>query len=259
MTATASFADFKPLSVQGSVELEESIDESSNTMSGNIKHRTTTSQLFSAFQLTSADEDQVIEVDKLKFAPILVPEKLPESAALFCVEVRTTNGFYFAFNNGNSLVEGTNDIASTMKTLTIEATDANRIDDQYTEKLMLMRGFLSQDCGARGSIYYVPMAISDAPKKFLAVFELGNASVKAELFGIDPQTENATGENLVEFDCKTTIRLSHGYDCTFDLDTLPKDAFSLYEVQLTVIRPQANDKKDIYRARVTIPPIADSP
>lgn len=250
---------FTNMSVTEPIEVQESVSETDHTMSGSQKLAIRTNNLFAAFQFISdhqPDETSAqpkINISDIRHAPITVPSAAADRSLKLCTEIKTINGFYEALGSSEDLQAGVDfNLASLVK-----AQKSALIDGNYTESLMLLRGFVAPDCDAGRSSYYVPMYFEYSkenrtkPDTFLAVFEIGNARVQATLHAVSSagQTDDAP---LLEFTCVPTTRVDRGHDCTIPLRSGDLTWHSLYEVRLVVVRPHQPEPQS-FRARVTIP------
>ncbi|WP_424965320.1 hypothetical protein [Dinoroseobacter sp. S375] len=252
MVTSLQAQEFNSWQVPRPLELTENVNAGTGTMSGNARLAIRTNTLFSAFQLIrNEDEDHKIEMKTLDFAPILLPAAITKDAGVkLCAEVRTINGFYEAIGTSVSLSELQD--GDTAKTEVITKISSQHIDNQYSEALMLMRGFLAPDCTSRRSSYYVPMFFSDEADTLLAVFEIGNAQIDATLYGVR-ETGEVSEDYLKRFECVETERVDRGYDCRLNIDTVRSNEFMLYEVRLEVVQPHRPEAR-IFRSRITLPP-----
>ncbi|MFK7878341.1 hypothetical protein [Roseobacter sp.] len=261
---------FQDLPISGEIEFKETINASSGTMSGNQRLSIRTNQLFAAFQLINVDAEKEenenqeksaptaaakINMKDLRFAPIRLPANIDQESEklLLCAEVRTINGFYEAVARSIPLAAQEEAQGSP---ITIKADESKYIDGNYTEDLMLLRGFVAPDCAAGRSSYYVPMYFSsknsDVPNTLLAVFEIGNARVQATLHEID-ESGKPNEEPVDKFECETTRRVDRGFDCTLGIKEKPKlKGNTIYEVWLEVTQPHL-PKPRLFRSRITLP------
>ncbi|MEM0921540.1 MAG: hypothetical protein AAGI13_00740 [Pseudomonadota bacterium] len=250
--AVAQESAFASWGTADDLELAESVSASSGTMSGNARLSVRTNTLFSAFQLIHSDPELAeakVDVSSVDFAPVRLPRAIPETTPLrLCAEVRTINGFYEAFGSSTKLTHGMDLAKLKVKT----EISKLHIDGKYGEDLMLMRGFIAADCAARRSSYYVPMFFSSKADILLAVFEIGNASIEAGLYGV-AKNGGVSAEALGTFECTETRRVDRGYDCTLPVRALAQpETFDLYEVQLTVVQPHVPEPR-VFRSRLTLP------
>jgi len=253
--AVSAAAEFKPMAVRDPIEVNESVQASDGTMSGGQRHTIRTNKLFAAFQLITKDEanksqtSRTISVGEINHVPIQVPSAVGDRDLFLCAEIKTINGFYEAVGTSTPLEDAAGQTLSSL----FVTKKSGLIDGNYTEDLMLLRGFVAPNCAAGGSSYFVPMYFNAKADTFLAVFEIGNASITASLHGvIDPK--RAHEEALLDLHCTETIRVDRGYDCTFDLSELKGSDFTLYELQLKVKQAHHPDAR-LFRARVPLPPI----
>ncbi|WP_298971091.1 hypothetical protein [uncultured Roseobacter sp.] len=251
---TPVLAQFKTLDVVGEIELKATIDERDPTMSGSLEHRVSMKTLFAAFQLFDGKNQDTIQMKDLDVVQIAVPESTDKDAKI-CTEIKTINGFYSAFGFGDELIDNGSDKTKDVK---ITAEHSDRIDGDYSEDMLLLRSYVAYDCLKRRSSYFVPMKVSEDPDTFLAVFEIGNASVEAKLFGVSGQGPVAPSDHLLNFECTTTKRVKSGYDCTFPLGHKNMRPFKMYEVRLIVTRPTSKEPKT-FRARFALPPEYQGP
>lgn len=231
---------FEILGVTEKIKLQEHIDEASGTMSGSLRPTIRTNELFSAFQLITKDEYPVIRMAHLRNAPITAPTGLSGEGLRLCTEIRTINGFYNAVGTSSVLTKLGEDGQSAVDSL-VQADESDLIDSIYTEDLMLMRSFVALDCVQARSQYYVPLYFSEAPDvvpadTFLAVFEIGNATIEADLHGVNSDGQPST-EKLFSLECAETTRVDVGFDCTFDLTKLEGEEYPLFELRLLIMQP----------------------
>lgn len=260
-----SFFQDLPIAAE-EIEFDDRVNASNGTMSGKQRLSIRTNQLFAAFQLINVDAEKEgnenqeksaptkINMKDLRFAPIKLPAQVVKKneKLLLCAEVRTINGFYEAVASDISLGDLNNPQDGE---IFIRAKNSKHIDGNYTEDLMLLRGFVAPDCAAGRSPYYVPMYFSpkndDVPNTLLAVFEIGNARVKATLHEINEKGEPIK-EPVDNFACKATRRVDRGYDCTLGIENELLTGNTIYEVWLDVTQPH-RPKPVRFRSRITLP------
>lgn len=246
---------FGELGVPEEIEMTEQIDASNGTMSGGIRPTIRTNELFAAFQLVRRGDNgkAVIKMENLKNSPIQVPTQLIEDVALkLCTEVRTINGFYSAI--GSSVVlEKLQAEGGLAQQAIYETKQSDLIDGNYTEDLMLMRSFVAPDCDEAQTNYFVPLYFvgKTEPDTFLAVFEIGNAVVEADLYGVKPDGAQ-TEAPLVNLECAETTRVDIGFDCTFKLDEIDRADLALYELRVSIMQPHRS-KPLRQRLRISLP------
>lgn len=249
---------FDEVGLTSKVKLREHLDESSGTMSGSIRPTIRTNELLAAIQLTNEDGSREIKMEHLRIAPIKIPAGLAGEVALnLCTDVRTINGFYNAIGKSDALQKLATGVPSAITSL-VEAEKSDRIDENYTEEMMLLRSFIAPDCVAARSKYFVPLYFSDdpavsVPDIFLAVFEIGSATIEADLFGIG-QDGQAESEALLRLKCQDTTRVSMGYDCTFGLDEIKGKDYALYELRLSFMQPFRSKPLKL-AIRITLPDV----
>lgn len=231
---------FEVLRVTEAIKLQEHIDEANGTMSGALRPTIRTNELFSAFQLINRSKNVEIKMEHLRNAPITVPAALSGEDLRLCAEVRTINGFYSAVGASGALAKLDTGDQSVLGSL-VEANESHMIDSSYTEELMLMRSFVASDCVAAQTQYYVPLYFSEdanapAADTFLAVFEIGNAAVEADLYGVT--SAGITTENkLISLECGETTRVDIGFDCMFDLTQVERAEYALFELRISITQP----------------------
>lgn len=233
---------FDELVVAETIELRESVDESAGTMSGSIRPTIRTNELLAGFQLISEESSSGIKLEDLHNAPIKIPGGLFEQVSLkLCTEVRTINGYYSGFGSSKSLSAIASEGSEAATKRLVTGDKSYLIDENYTEDLMLMRSFVAPDCVEAQSKYFVPLYFTrgpgiPVPDTFLAVFEVGNASIDVALHGVQSDGET-TQDALLTLQCDETERVDIGYDCTFGLDELEPDDFDLFELRISIMQP----------------------
>jgi hypothetical protein len=211
---------------------------SESTMAGSGQLKLNTNEFFAGFQLLGKDP-VLFDSEQLTYAPVIMPKGTDVDQAFICVRYLSRNTRYSASVNYEVALP-----VSEMSQVGYLTEPSRKIREEgYTDREMLARVQLTDDCGEAYSNIFIPVALTPEPEMLFVVFEIGDARLAPVLRHVGDETalDNA-------FACEPSRMVDFGYDCTISLENLES---GLYQIDVAVTLGE--DEPVTLTALVTLP------